>query len=65
MHDINQIGEQRIGAVVTRTYEGSLDGPQIEGVRAIDDVLAGYRASGPFSAERWLVASRGGETLVV
>lgn len=61
LRDINQVGEQRIAAVVARTYEGSLDCPQVEGVRAIDDVLAGYRASGPFSAERWLVASRDGE----
>lgn len=61
LRDVGQIGEQRLAAVVNRTYEGSLDCPQTEGVRAIDDVFAGYRASGPFAAERWLVASRGGE----
>jgi len=61
LHDLNQIGERRIGAIVSRTYEGSQDFPQIEGVRAIDDVLAGYRAAGLFAAERWLTASRGGE----
>ncbi len=61
LHDVSQVGEQRIGAVVSRTYEGSLDYPQIEGFRAIDDVLAGYRAAGPFAPARWLVASRGGQ----
>jgi ribosomal protein S18 acetylase RimI-like enzyme len=59
LRDVGQIGERRFAAVVKRTYEGSLDCPQTEGVRAIDDVLAGYRAAGPYAAERWLVASRG------
>lgn len=60
LRDVGQVGEQRLAGVLQRTYAGSLDCPQTEGVRAIDDVLAGYRASGPYSAERWLVASREG-----
>ena len=52
--------ERRLGAVVERTYAGSLDCPAIDAVRPIDDVLAGYRASGVFDPARWLIASREG-----
>lgn len=59
LRTVSQAGEPRLAEVVKRTYSGSLDCPQVEGIRPIDDVLAGYRASGPFAPERWLVASRG------
>jgi ribosomal protein S18 acetylase RimI-like enzyme len=57
-HDVGQIGDERLEALIQRTYAGSLDFPQIEGCRTMKDVLAGYRASGPFVPERWVVASR-------
>ena len=44
----------RLASVVARTYEGSLDCPQLDRVREIDDVLAGYRAIGEFDPARWL-----------
>ncbi len=52
--------EQRLAAVVERTYEQSLDCPAIENVRPVGDVLAGYRATGEFDAARWLIVSREG-----
>ncbi len=42
-------------AVLQATYEGSLDMPELEGVRALDDILASHRAGGRFVAERWRV----------
>lgn len=51
----------RLAAVVERTYVNSRDCPQLDGVRAIDDVLAGYRATGDFAPERWLIAVQNGE----
>ena len=42
-----------------RTYTDTLDCPQLNGVRDIEDVLAGYRACGTFAAARWLIVSRG------
>lgn len=50
----------RLAGVLERTYEGTLDCPQLNGVRATDDVLAGYRAGGPFVPERWLLCRRQG-----
>jgi mycothiol synthase len=50
----------RLVDVVRQTYTGSLDCPAVEGLRAVDDVLAGYRASGQFRPELWLLARRAG-----
>lgn len=50
----------RLATLVERTYIGSQDCPELDGVRAIDDVLAGYRATGEFDAQRWLIAVDGG-----
>lgn len=50
----------RLSALVERTYEGSRDCPELDGVRAIDDILAGYRETGEFATERWLIAVRNG-----
>ncbi|HWE39461.1 MAG TPA: GNAT family N-acetyltransferase [Isosphaeraceae bacterium] len=40
-------------AVLQATYAGSLDMPELSGVRTLDDVLAGHRAAGRFVAGRW------------
>lgn len=43
---------------VTRdTYADSLDCPEINGLRPIEDVLATHRASGEFDPARWLLAT--------
>jgi ribosomal protein S18 acetylase RimI-like enzyme len=49
---------ERLGAIIERTYEGTLDCPQLNGVRALDDVLAGYRACGVFDPTRWFIVRR-------
>jgi mycothiol synthase len=49
----------RLAEIVRRTYVGSLDCPAIEGVRHIDDVLAGYQASGVWDPARWLLVRHG------
>ena len=46
---------QRFVKLIEETYEGTLDCPGLEGLRDIDDVLAGYRAIGEFSPQRWLI----------
>jgi ribosomal protein S18 acetylase RimI-like enzyme len=49
-------GMKRLERIVERSYEGTLDCPALNGVRALEDVLAGYRAVGKFRQELWLVA---------
>lgn len=45
----------RLAAILAATYEGTEDCPRLNGVRAIDDILAGYQASGDFDPARWLL----------
>ena len=45
----------RLAEIVQGTYEETLDCPHLDGVRQIEDVLAGYRATGVFSPSRWLI----------
>ena len=44
---------ERLASIVERTYEQTLDCPDLDGVRDMDDVLAGYRATGEFDPARW------------
>ncbi len=47
--------------VLAATYEGSLDMPELEGVRSLDDVLASHRAGGRFEPGRWRLGRVRGE----
>jgi mycothiol synthase len=47
--------EPQFRAVLQATYEGSLDMPELEGIRSLDDILASHRAGGRFVAGRWQV----------
>lgn len=51
---------QRLARAVEATYEQTLDCPALEGVRDIEDVLAGYRAAGVFAGGRWLIVRHQG-----
>ncbi len=49
---------QRFAAVIERTYRDTLDCPQLDGLRTIDEVLEGYRAVGRFSPDHWMLVRR-------
>jgi mycothiol synthase len=52
----------RFAETVSRTYEGSHDCPEVNGVRTVEEILAGHRAQGVFAPERWwLVYSAAGK----
>jgi mycothiol synthase len=53
----NVAEEVRLKGLIERTYVESLDCPSVDGVRTVDEVLAGYRATGVFDPSRWLIAS--------
>ncbi len=44
-----------------RTYEGTQDCPELNGIRTIDEILDGHRAQGVFHPERWRLACDQGE----
>jgi len=45
----------RLARVVEATYRDTLDCPGLDDGRPIEDILAGYRATGVFSPDRWLI----------
>ncbi len=47
--------------VLQATYAGSLDMPELEGIRSLDDVMASHRAAGRFDPSRWRVGTLPGE----
>ncbi|MGO8749648.1 MAG: GNAT family N-acetyltransferase [Thermoguttaceae bacterium] len=53
----------RFAKLMEATYEGTLDCPGLEGLRAMEDVLAGYRGTGAFSPERWLIVRYKGQDI--
>lgn len=46
--------------VVAQSYVGSLDCPELNGVREREEILEGHRAQGRFVPERWLLAQYDG-----
>jgi mycothiol synthase len=53
--------EGEFRAVLHNTYVGSLDMPELEGTRSLDDILEGYRATGRFAASTWCLGQVPGE----
>ncbi|MGL4553097.1 MAG: GNAT family N-acetyltransferase [Gemmataceae bacterium] len=47
-------------ATLLRTYEGSLDCPEVSGLRTAEEVVAGHRAQGTFEPANWWLARDGG-----
>jgi mycothiol synthase len=44
-----------LARLVSRTYEGTLDCPALDGVRSIDVVLEGYRQQGEYLVDQWYI----------
>jgi GNAT superfamily N-acetyltransferase len=42
-----------LAATLERTYEGTLDCPELNGKRGIDEIIAGHRGQGKFHPEFW------------
>lgn len=56
----NPENHMRLTRVVEATYERSLDCPGLDGLRNIEEILAGYQSTGTFSPERWLIVRHEG-----
>jgi mycothiol synthase len=55
------VTETEFRDVLQATYQGSLDMPELEGIRSLDDILASHRAGGRFDPARWLLGRLPGE----
>lgn len=50
--------EEAFQATLERSYEGTLDCPELNGRRTIREIIAGHQAQGRFRPERWTLAWR-------
>lgn len=53
--------EAEFRALLQATYTSSLDMPELEGVRSLDDVIESHRSTGRFVPERWQLGQVPGE----
>ena len=53
--------EARLGALIERTYVGTLDCPRIDGLRNTADVVAGYQAVGTYHPALWSIVRSAGD----
>jgi GNAT superfamily N-acetyltransferase len=56
---------EAFGRAILASYEGSLDCPSLNGLRDIDDIIAGHKASGTFVPESWFLLYEGDAALGV
>ncbi|MBI1311288.1 GNAT family N-acetyltransferase [bacterium] len=54
------INRERFADVLERTWQGTLDCPELNGCRSGCEALDGHRLAGEFSADRWLLFSHSG-----
>jgi ribosomal protein S18 acetylase RimI-like enzyme len=53
------------GKTVLASYENSLDCPPLNGIRNIEDILAGHKAAGIFDPRDWMLLRRDDEPIAV
>ena len=56
-----EANHDRLARLIEATYEGTLDCPRLNDVRRTDDILEGYRQTGAFDPERWLIVRHQGQ----
>ena len=52
-------------ATLKRTYEGTLDCPELNGIRTIDEIIAGHQGEGKYDPARWFLTRADGEPVGV
>ena len=60
-HPFNAARETEFRALLQATYTSSLDMPELEGVRSLDDIIEGHRSTGRFVPDRWRLGQVPGE----
>jgi mycothiol synthase len=61
LESYSQANHTRFAAGILASYVDSQDCPALNGIRNIDDVIAGHKASGDFDPSDWLLISHDGE----
>ncbi len=59
MQPAEALDDQQLCNLIDRTYSGTLDCPQLDGLRDTADVIRGYRAVGEYRPNLWQIAFEG------
>jgi len=51
--DYDKLHHELFKKIITETYQGSCDCPELENLRDIEDVISSHRAAGKFDAKLW------------
>ncbi len=54
---------ERLANLIAATYEGTLDCPQLNNARDMDDVVDSYQGTGSFDPLRWQIVCEGGQDI--
>jgi mycothiol synthase len=65
LHSYSDQTHAGFAAAVLASYEDSLDCPPLNGIRDIEDILAGHKAAGIFDPQDWLLLTRDDEPVAV
>lgn len=57
--------KERLETTLLATYDGTLDCPELNGVRTIDEIIAGHQAQGVFDPGKWRLAMHEGNPVGV
>jgi mycothiol synthase len=60
-----EVDQQTFRDTLLRTYEGSLDCPELTGVRTAAEIIAGHQSSGVFDPQRWWLIFDGDQAVAV
>jgi mycothiol synthase len=60
---VTRTTRSRLKQIIQQTYRQTLDCPELDQLRDIDDVLEGYQRTGTHRPDWWLIATCGGEDL--
>src|SRR5262249_35694537 len=61
----NEAHPEPFHRALASTYEGSLDCPEVSGVRTVEEVIAGHKVQGVYDPANWWLARHGGEAVGV
>lgn len=57
--------QRRLESVVAETYQGTLDFPELDGMRRLNDVMYGYQCIGEFQPDLWEILTLDGRDIGV
>jgi ribosomal protein S18 acetylase RimI-like enzyme len=65
VHPYSDEAHAAFAAAIAVSYEDSLDCPPLNGVRSVEDIIAGHKSAGEFDPNDWFVVTHGDQAVAV